>query len=102
MSDFNSIRLINEAIRAEWQIKSNSTDLLAIAEVGCFSLQISLSNGNAIGWIEVSARVGGGVGLWRSRNEMGVQLDEVLAGMIEFLHGTGKAVHDAVGKSDSN
>jgi hypothetical protein len=93
MSVFNSIRLINEAIRADWQIKSNSTDLLAIAEIGCFSLQICLVNGHAIGKI----MVGDWVRLWHSREEAGVQLDEVLSGMIEVLHGAGKAIHDAVG-----
>jgi hypothetical protein len=80
-----------EAIRAklpyEWQFDLNDsgTDFAAIAYVDCFTLAIQQSSLGAIGWISVDGRVGGGISIWRSRNEQGVLLDEVLRGMHDRL-----------------
>jgi hypothetical protein len=73
------------AIKADWNATDSTTMIWAIAEVGPFTLEIQNKAEGSIGMVSVEARVGGGVQLWRSRNELGVPLTEVIGGMREYL-----------------
>jgi hypothetical protein len=81
------------AIDAEWRSGESLTAtmslaaLWAVATVGPFLLEIHHKGDGSIGWVSVDARVGGGVQLWRSRNEQRVPLPEVIDGMREYLRG---------------
>ena len=72
-------------ICAEWEIDEHSN--WARATVGPFTLEIQQRDDGSIGWVNVDTRVGGGVQLWRSRNEQRVPLPEVIDGMREYLRG---------------
>jgi hypothetical protein len=73
------------SINADWNATDSTTMIWAIAEVGPFTLDTQNKAEGSIGMVSVEARVGGGIQLWRSRNELGVPLAEVIDGMREYL-----------------
>jgi hypothetical protein len=74
-------------IDVEWRSGGGTTEHWAVATIGPFSLEIHHKSDGSIGWVSVDARVGGGIELWRSRNEKGVPLSEVIYGMRGYLRG---------------
>jgi hypothetical protein len=82
LRDFNAAV---SQIHAEWRSGESANNAWAASNVGPFSLEIHHKADGSIGWVSVDARVGGGVQTWRSRNELGVSLDEVIDGMREYL-----------------
>lgn len=76
---------VKGSIYAPWEFNCDSKQCTAWSTVSVFDIQVELADWGAKGSIFVSARVGGSIGLWRSRNETEVSLDEVLLGIAKFL-----------------
>ena len=93
MTDIKDFDKAIGAISAEWEIDEHSN--WARATVGPFTLEIQRRDDGSIGWVGVDARVGGGVQLWRSRNEKRVPLSEVIDGMRKYLRGVAEELGGA-------
>jgi hypothetical protein len=63
---------------ADWSISLGGNRAFGRATIAPFTLEIEHSDRGSIGWIAIESRPGGGVRVWRSKNELDVPLSAVL------------------------